>query len=129
MREPLEVLVVEPHPGMRASLRGVLAVEDGVHVAGEATDVLSALRVAGRVHADVAIVDDRAAALGAGGSAEGIGALARQLPVVVIGMGEPQAYTRPYLEAGASAYWCKTGEFDELVLLMRGAATAPPRAA
>lgn len=132
MQRPLEVLVVEPHRGMRASLCNVLALVSDVHVAARSGDMLSALRAASRVHADVAIVDDRAAALGAAASAELIGALARRVPVVVIGMGEPAAYTRPYLDAGASGYWCKTEDLGRLIAALRArrgpSRTARPRA-
>jgi DNA-binding NarL/FixJ family response regulator len=40
------VLVVDPHPALRASLRAALELEDGVRVAGEAGDLLAGLRVA-----------------------------------------------------------------------------------
>lgn len=129
MTRPLEVLVVEPNSAMRTSLRGVLALEDDVRVAGVAADMLSALRLADRAHADAALVDDRAATLGRSASADAIVALAKRLPVVVTGMGEAAAYTRPYREAGASGYWCKTANIEELTQLLRDAAGAPRRRA
>jgi two-component system response regulator EvgA len=127
MHDPLEVLVVEPHRGMRTSLCNVLSLEDDFHVAARSADMLSAVRDASRTAADVAIVDDRLTALGP--PAEAIGTLAKRLPVVIIGMGEPGLYTRPYLDAGAAGYWCKTGDFGELTQLLRDIATGHRRAA
>jgi DNA-binding NarL/FixJ family response regulator len=129
MHAPIEILVVEPHRGMRKSLCSLLAVGGDLRVVAESADVLSALRDAARLHADVAIVDNRAAALGGGSAAKAIGALAKRLPVVVIGMGEPAAYSRLYLEAGASGYWCKTSDFHELTKIVRDAAAARRQAA
>ena len=129
MSQRLEVLVVESRLAMRTSLYSVLAVEDGIGIAGAAPDMVSAVRLAGQVHADVAVVDDRVARLGSPWCGDAIGALATRVPVIVLGMGESPAYTPPYLEAGASGYWCKTDELDELVRLMRVAATVRPRAA
>ena len=91
--------------------------------------MLSALRLAGRVHADVVLVDDRVSALGSASCADAIGALARRLPVVVIGVGEAAAYTEPYRVAGACGYWCKTAGFEQLTLLLREAAATRRRAA
>ena len=129
MSQPLEVLVAEPNLAMRTSLCSVLADEADIGIAGAASDMVSALRLAGHVHADVAVVDDRLASLGSPWSADTIGALAKRVPVIVIGTGESAAYAPPYLDAGASGYWCMTCELDELVLLLRTAAAVRPRAA
>ena len=76
MSQPLEVLVAEPNLAMRTSLCSVLADEADIGIAGAASDMVSALRLAGHVHADVAVVDDRLASLGSPWSADTIGALA-----------------------------------------------------
>jgi DNA-binding NarL/FixJ family response regulator len=47
MREPLEVLIVDPHPATRSSLDASLELEAGVHVAGATDDPRTALRSSG----------------------------------------------------------------------------------
>ena len=122
MYAPIELLVVDPHPAMRGALRAALGFEDGIRVAGEAGDMLAALRLAADAPNTVAIIDSRLAGLRSPLALDALTALERRVPVVVMGMGDPALYAAPYLKAGASGYWAKDGDLAALVGLLRTAA-------
>ena len=128
MHEPIELLVVDPHPAMRGALRAALEFEDGIRVAGEAGDMLAALRVAADTRITLAIVDSRLAGLQVPLAFEALRALARRVPVVVMGMGDPALYADLYVAAGASGYWAKDGDLTALAGLLRDAVDRRPAA-
>jgi DNA-binding NarL/FixJ family response regulator len=121
VHEPIELLVVDPHPAMRAALRAALELEDGIRVAGEAGDVLGALRVAADAPLTVALVDSRLAGVQSPLALDALRALARRVTVVVMGTGDPALYAASYVGAGASGYWAKDGDLAALVGLLRAA--------
>jgi DNA-binding NarL/FixJ family response regulator len=127
MQRPVNVLIVESDPAMRRSLHASLGAEPRVSVAGDAADMLTALRLA-EGDVSVAIVDSALVPLGSPPAQEALKALARRAPVIVTGMGEPELYAAPYLTAGASGYWAKYDELAKLVAMLRSA-TAPQRQA
>jgi hypothetical protein len=55
-------------------------------------------------------------------------ALARRVPVVVMGTGDPTLYAAPYVAAGASGYWAKDGDLPALVGRLRAAVYRRPAA-
>ncbi len=128
MHEPIELLVVDARPAMRGALRAALELEDGIRFAGEAGDMLAALRVAADARITVAIVDSRLAGLQVPLALDGLRALARRAPVVVMGMGDPALYAASYVAAGASGYWAKDGDLTALVGLLRAAVDRRPAA-
>jgi DNA-binding NarL/FixJ family response regulator len=117
----IPTLIVEPHPAMRRSLRDGLETVGDLPIAGEATDLLAALRIARSARPSVAVVDSQVASLASQAETEALGALARRVPVVVVGMGEPELYGPAYAAAGASGYWAKFGQLDELIETVRAA--------
>lgn len=122
MREPLEVLIVDSHAALRSSLVASLALEAGVHVAGETDDLRTALRMARDPSISVALVDGEVADLRSATRLDALATLARLAPVVVMGMGDPWLYRPVYLVAGASGYWPKYEEVGVLAELLRGVA-------
>lgn len=128
MHEPIELLVADPHPAMRGALRAALELEDGIRVAGEIGDMAGALRVAADARIRLAIVDSRLAGLQSPLALDGLRALARRVPVVVMGMGAPALYAAAYVAAGASGYWAKDGDLPVLVDLLRAAVGRRPAA-
>jgi DNA-binding NarL/FixJ family response regulator len=98
--------------GLRAWLGATAATID-------APDLLGAVR-ASRDHAiDVAVVDARLAGPGTPEAREGLRALSRRVPVVVMGMaGDPAPYSVAVLAAGGAGYWRKDDDVDELVKLL-----------
>jgi DNA-binding NarL/FixJ family response regulator len=122
MRDTIEVLLVEPHAGMRHTLRWVLDREDGIHVLGEAADALAAVRSAARKPFSVALVDSRLVALGSTTTVDALKYLARRAPVIVMGMEDAALYAAPYMAAGAHGYWMKSDDVGALTELLRSAA-------
>ena len=128
MHEPIELLVVDPHLAMRDALRAALRLEDGIRVAGEAGDIVTALRLAENAGITLVILDSRLAGLQSPLHLEALRALVRRVPVVVMGTGDPALYAASYAEAGASGYWVKDGDLAALVDLLRAAADWRPAA-
>jgi DNA-binding NarL/FixJ family response regulator len=122
MREPLEVLIVDPHAALRSSLGASLALESGIRVAGATDDLHTALRFLRETTISVALIDGRVADLRSATRLDGLATLARLVPVVVMGMGTPGLYRPVYLAAGASGYWPKYEEVGALAELLRGVA-------
>jgi DNA-binding NarL/FixJ family response regulator len=118
VHEPIELLVVDRHRAMRGALRAALALEDGIRVAGEAGDMLVALRVAADLPVTVAIVDSGLVGLQAPLALDALRALVRRVPVVVMGMGDAALYAAAYVAVGASGYWAKDGELAALVVVV-----------
>jgi DNA-binding NarL/FixJ family response regulator len=121
VHEPIELLVVESNPVLRGALCGALELEDDIRVAGEVGDMFAGLRVAADAPTSVAIVDSRLAGLASPLALDALKALARRVPVVVMGMGDPALYAGPYVAAGASGYWAQDSELAALVGLLRAA--------
>jgi len=57
MARPITVLIVDDHPVVRQGLRALLAVQDGIEVAGEAGDGDTALDLAAATAPDVILLD------------------------------------------------------------------------
>jgi DNA-binding NarL/FixJ family response regulator len=55
--QPISVLIVDDHPVVRQGLRALLAVQDGIEVAGEAGDGGTALALAAEREPDVILLD------------------------------------------------------------------------
>ena len=128
MHELIELLVLDAHPAMRGALRASLEFEDGIRVVGEAGDMFAALRLATDGRVTAALVDTRLARLQSPLDLDGLRALARRAPVVVMGMGDPAQYAASYLAAGASGYWTKDGDLATLVALLQTAVDRRPAA-
>jgi DNA-binding NarL/FixJ family response regulator len=107
-------------------VRASLELEDGIRVAGEADDVLGALRFAADAPITLAIVDSRLAGLQSPLALDGLRALACRVPVVVMGIGDPALYAAGYVEAGANSHWAKDGDLTALVGLLRTAVDRRP---
>jgi DNA-binding NarL/FixJ family response regulator len=115
----MQILVVDPHPAMRAALRAALELEDGVRVARAGGDMLTGVRLAADARVAVALVDSRLVELPL--AVDELKTLARRVPLVVMGTGDPALYAAPYVTAGASGYWAKDGDLPALVGLLRAA--------
>ena len=57
MVRPISVLIVDDHPVVRQGLRALLAVQDGIEVAGETGDGATALALAAEREPDVILLD------------------------------------------------------------------------
>jgi DNA-binding NarL/FixJ family response regulator len=120
------VLIADPHHGTRSALHIALKDAEAVQVVGDAPDVPSAIAAVSRAHVDIVLADSRIAGLRSESARAGLAELSRRLPVIVMGMSDPRAYTAPLRTAGAAGYWPKDGDLAQLTELLSAAATATP---
>jgi two-component system, NarL family, response regulator LiaR len=115
------VLVVDDHEVVREGLRAFLELQDGIEVAGEATDGEEAIAVAERLDPDVVLMDLVMPKL------DGLGAmraLRERVPgarVIVLTSFLDDDMLLPALRAGAAGYLLKNAPPPELARAVRAA--------
>ena len=115
------MLVVDDHEGVREGLRAFLELQDGIEVAGEATDGEEAIAVAERLDPDVVLMDLVMPKL------DGLGAmreLRERVPrarVIVLTSFLDDDKLLPALRAGAAGYLLKNAPPPELARAVRAA--------
>src|SRR5438034_6512209 len=121
MAEPIRVLVVDDHAVVREGLRVFLEQQEGIEVAGEATDGEEAIEAAARLLPDVVLMDlvmprlDGVAAMRA---------LRERVPdarVIVLTSFIDDDKLLPALRAGAAGYLLKNAQPQELARAVRAA--------
>jgi two-component system, NarL family, response regulator LiaR len=121
MAEPIRVLVVDDHAVVRQGLRGLLELQDGIEVAGDAADGDQGVEAATRLRPDVILMDLVMPAL------DGVAAmrlLRERLPetrVIVLTSFLDDDKLLPALRAGAAGYLLKNAEPQEVVRAVRAA--------
>jgi DNA-binding NarL/FixJ family response regulator len=124
--EVIRLLIVDDHPVVRDGLRGILSVEAGFDVVGEAQDGAEAVARAGELRPDVVLMDLRMPVMG------GVEAIARLrealpgLPVLVLTTYDTDQDVLPAIEAGATGYLLKDAPRDHLVRAVRAAHRGEP---
>ncbi|MFD9041256.1 MULTISPECIES: response regulator transcription factor [Streptomyces] len=132
-RPPVRLLLCDDHAVVRAGLRALLSVADGIEVVGEAGTGEEALALASRLRPDVVLMD-----LQLGDGMDGVTATRRltarpaedaEAPaapvprVLVLTMFDTDADISRAIEAGATGYLLKAERPDELFAAIRDAAT------
>ena len=113
--EPIKVLVVDDHILFRRGIADILTKEEGLEVAGEASDGLEAIVKAKEIAPDVVLMDlnmPRCSGLDA------IQALQAEMPqakVLVLTVSETEADLFAAVKFGATGYLLKNAEPEELV--------------
>ena len=121
MPEPIRVLVVDDHAVVRQGLRGLLELQEGIEVAGDAADGDQGVDAATRLRPDVVLMDLVMPAL------DGVAAmrlLRERLPetrVIVLTSFLDDDKLLPALRAGAAGYLLKNAEPQEVVRAVRAA--------
>lgn len=121
----IAVLIADPHPRTRSGLRIALKHSETVRVVGEAADLTSAISAVSSARVDVVLADSRLAGLASESARAGLAQLTRRVPVIVMGMGDPRDYTAPLQAAGATDYWAKDGNLEQLTKRLITAAAHP----
>jgi DNA-binding NarL/FixJ family response regulator len=114
----VRVLVVDDHPVVREGLRALL-LRGGFSVVGMASEALSALELAGKTGAEMAVVD---VALPGISGLELCRRLRRRFPgmkVVLISMFDEPEWKAEAARAGASAYLLKDLPAEEILAALR----------
>ncbi len=117
--EKLRVLIADDHPLFRDGMRGLLATQPDMEVAGEATTGEEAVRLVGELKPDVVLMDIK---MPGGG---GIEATRRTLAadprvrVLVVTMFEDDATVFTAMRAGARGYVLKDDDKDDVLSAIR----------
>lgn len=121
-RPRLSVLLVDPHPIVRAGLQCILERESDIRISAGAGDATTALREAERTTPHVAIMDMAVTGMNA---IDATRALTGKLPgigVIILSAHPSPPVVRRALEAGARSVVTRDIEADELVRAVRAAA-------
>lgn len=126
MTPPVELLIVDDHPIVRAGFEGMLAGKPDLEVVGEAENGEEAVRLAERLRPDVVLMDLRMPVM------DGVEATSRikdGLPhtnVLVLTTYDSDADILRAIEAGATGYLLKDTPREELFRAIRAAARGEP---
>jgi len=115
---PIQVLLADDHQIVRQGLRATLENE-GFRIVGEAGDGIEAVRVAGRVHPDVAILDLAMPGLNGLDAAREIRRASPRTRVILLTMHTDDAFVLEALRNGISGYVLKIQAALDLVQAIR----------
>jgi DNA-binding NarL/FixJ family response regulator len=120
--ERVRVLVADDHPVVRSGLVGMLGVEPGVEVVGEAADGAAAVAAAHDLRPDLVLMDLRMPVLDGAAATARITAELPGVRVLVLTTYETDADILRAVEAGATGYLLKDTPREQLVAGVRAAA-------
>ena len=126
MKPRIRLIVVDDHPVVRDGLKGMLASQSDLEIAGEAANGEEAVALAGRVHPDVVLMDLRMPVL------DGVAATARirerwpEVRVLVRTTYDADADILRAVEAGATSYILKNAPREELFRAISATARGEP---
>lgn len=118
----IRVIVADDHPIVRSGIVGLLALDEGLEVVGEASDGAEAVALAASLRPDVVLMDLRMPKLT---GAEATARIAESLPevrVLVLTTYENDDDILGAIEAGASGYLLKAAPQEEIVAGIRAVA-------
>lgn len=117
----VRVLLVDDQTMLRAGLRTILSVQDGLEVVGEAADGVEAVEAARRLRPDVVVMDLRMPNLDGIEATRQISRLGLEPParVLVLTTFDLDEYVHAALFAGAAGFILKDAPPDELVQAVR----------
>ena len=117
--EKLRVLIADDHPLFRDGMRGLLATQQDIEVAGEATTGEEAVRLAAELEPDVVLMDIKMPGLGGIEATRRILASDPSLRVLVVTMFEDDATVFTAMRAGARGYVLKDDDKDDVLGAIR----------
>ncbi|ABG03138.1 two component transcriptional regulator, LuxR family [Rubrobacter xylanophilus DSM 9941] len=117
----VRLLICDDHPVVRAGLRGMLAGEQDLEVAGEAANGREAVELARSLRPDLVLMDLRMPEMDGVAATERILAELSQTRVLVLTTYDSDADILRAVEAGASGYLLKDAPREELFAAIRAA--------
>jgi signal transduction histidine kinase len=117
--EPIEVLIAEDEAAVRQALADLVESDDEMHVAGTAADAEEAIRLADRVHPDVALVDVKMPGGGGSRAARKIRETSPDTRVVALSAYEDRLTVLEMLRAGVVGYIVKGTPAEEILYTIR----------
>lgn len=112
----IRVLIVDDHPVVRQGLAALLSVQDGIEVAGETGDGVSAVSLAVSLEPDVVLLDLKLPGMN---GVEVLSALAGKHRALVLTSATEPAWAERALKAGAAGVVYKDIDPDALVRAIR----------
>jgi DNA-binding NarL/FixJ family response regulator len=119
----LRVFIADDHPVVLAGMKALLTADAGLEVVGEARDGRTALRLAGELKPDVAVLDLSMPGLNGVEIAKALREDCPTCKVLALTVHEDGAYLRQLLEVGAVGYVLKRSAADELLRALHVVAT------
>ena len=126
MKTRIRLLVADDHPVVRDGLKGMLASQPDLEVAGEAANGSEAVELAGRLRPDVVLMDLRMPVMD---GVEAIGRILDRWPetrVLVLTTYDTDADILRAVEAGATSYILKDAPREELFRAISATARGEP---
>ncbi|WP_243231846.1 response regulator transcription factor [Microbacterium sp. CIAB417] len=118
----IRVLVADDHPIVRSGIVGLLAMDDGLDVVGQASDGAEAVELATTLRPDVVLMDLRMPGLTGAEATARIAEAAPEVRVLVLTTYESDDDILGAIEAGASGYLLKAAPQEEIVAGIRAVA-------
>ena len=112
----IRVLLVDDHALVRAGIRALIAMVEGIEVVGEAGDGPEALRLVEQLQPDVVLLDITMQEMNGFQVLEQIGARFPKVRVIILTMHEAREYAIQALSAGAAGFIPKSAASTELKL-------------
>jgi DNA-binding NarL/FixJ family response regulator len=109
------VLIVDDHPIFRAGLTGLVNLEAGLTVCGEANDAAQAMQAVEKLHPDLVLLDMSLPGKGGLELLKDIRAIAPQTPVLIISMHDETLYAERVIKAGGRGYIMKQEGPEKIV--------------
>lgn len=122
MTTPIRVLLADDHTLVRAGLRGLLQGIQGVEVIGEAEDGHEAVRLAGELRPDIALLDIGMPGLNGLEAATQLLRADPRVRVLILSMHNAEEYVLRALRAGCAGYLLKRSAVSELEIAVRAVA-------
>ncbi len=116
---PCKVLLVDDHPMFREHLARLIKRDLGMVVAGETDNVADAMRLIGKTHPDIAIVDISLRGASGLDLVKNIHAADLPVRVLVLSMHAEELYGERALQAGARGYITKNEASSKVVEAIR----------
>ncbi|MGM1017210.1 MAG: response regulator [Actinomycetota bacterium] len=118
----IRILVADDHPVVRSGIVGLLALDEGLEVVGEAQDGIEAVALAQRLRPDVVLMDLRMPGMSGAEATAAIIDAAPDIRVLVLTTYESDDDILGAIEAGASGYLLKASPHQEIVAGVRAVA-------
>jgi DNA-binding NarL/FixJ family response regulator len=115
----IRIVLVDDQELVRTGFRMVLEAQPDMHVVGEAADGLAAIELAGRLHADVMVMDARMPRLDGVEATRRIRQAGERPRVLMLTTFDLDEYAFAALKAGASGFLLKDVPPDELLFAIR----------